>query len=180
MSRKGWKNFFKGASWMFPFYRLVDDGIMKKQDKDREKDKARKLREAIEKALEDAWNSTNTMSLAEGRQEYPETYVLIGTILLENNSIKWDPPWPPAQFEGPYDAGKKQQWQVRLGYRHRLLVVQFEDGDTVTHSMTLITTVRDGYTIRNSQVKAWHDVSLPVSDAVVAEVVRLAFEGERG
>jgi len=175
---KGWKKFFKGASWMFPFYRLVDDGIEKKQDKDRAKKQNKALRDAIEAALKKAYDGTST--LQDQQENYPETMTLIGTILLENNGIKWDPPWPAARFEGPYEAADYQQWQVHLGDRHRLLVVQVEDGDDVTHSLTLITTVRDGQTIRNRQVKAWHNVTVPLSDAVVIEVVHLAFVDERG
>jgi len=179
MSRKGWKKFFKGASWMFPFYRLVDDGIEKKQDHDRAKANAEKLQAAIENALKNAYDGTGDI---EALQEAdPDTYSLIGTILLESNGIKWDPPWPPARFEGPYDGAASQQWQIHLGDVHRVLVTRKPGSDDLfDHSLALITTTKDADTIRNHQVKVWHNVSLPVSDAVVIEVVNLAFKDERG
>jgi len=181
MSRKGWHKFFHAVSWGFPFYRLVDDAIMKDQDRKRDKDRAEKLRAAIEGALEAGYTGTGDIEAL--READPDTYALIGVILLQSNGIKWDPPWPRAHFEGPYEGAATQQWQVHLGDVHRLLVTRMPgpdvDGD-FSHSLTLITTTRDRDTIRNSQVKAWHDVTLPVGDRIVIEVVQLAFEAERG
>jgi len=181
MSRKGWHKFFHAVSWGFPFYRLVDDGIEKKQDHDRAKANAEKLQAAIESALEAAYDGTGDIKAL--REVDPDTYALIGVILLQSDGIKWDPPWPMAHFEGPYEGAASQQWQIHLGEWHRIFVSRVPiagNADSLfNHSLALIYTEKDNLEIRNHQVKAWHNVTLPVSDAVVQEVVRLAFENER-
>jgi len=180
MSRKGWKKFFKGASWMFPFYRLVDDGIEKKQDHDRAKDQAEKMQAAIENALENAYDGTG--DLATLRDDDPDTYALIGTLLLQINNVKW---WPASRFEGPYIGGSTEQFQIHFGNGHRLFVTRsMTDGDDkgvnlYEYSLVLVDTTKDKDTIRNHQVKAWHNVALPISDALLIEVVKTALEEEQ-
>jgi len=159
---------------MFPFYRLVDDGIEKKQDHDRAKDQAEKMQAAIENALEKAYDGTG--DLATLRDDDPDTYALIGTLLLQINNVKW---WPASRFEGPYIGGSTEQFQIHFGNGHRLFVTHSTVDDDHDYSLVLVDTEKDRNTIRNHQVKAWHKVESPISDAVLLEVVKTALEEEQ-